>query len=471
MQFMNGSSIRLGSPWNLAVLLCLIGPALTSSGAFAAQDAKPNFVFILADDCTYNLLGCYGGTEVKTPNIDRLASEGMRFGRAYCAIAMCAPFRTELYTGLYPMRSGSTRNHTSGRRDTKSVVDYLGQLGYRVGLSGKKHVHFPFDNVKDFPTGQGVRDFISKDPSQPFCLFVCSHNPHAPWTTGDASQFDAAKLKLAPVQHDNPPTREATTRYLAEVSDLDREVGDVLKLLDDTGLAKNTLVMFSSEQGWALGFAKWTNWNLGVHTALIARWPGRIKPGSQTDALVQMADVVPTFIEAAGGAAGQQKLDGSSFLSVLTGKAEKHRTYVYGMHNNLPEGEPYPIRYVRDEKYHYIVNLTPDVPYHEKHVMAANSRLVWWPALKTAETQGNAKAIALLKKFHNRPAEELYLVDKDPYEMDNLADDPAHARAKERLRAELKRWMKQQNDPGVSVDARQAKQNAPRPKKDKQKPQ
>ena len=91
----------------LIVLLCVACPALVSSGASAAQDAKPNFVFILADDCTYNLLGCYGGTEVKTPNIDRLASEGMRFSRAYCAIAMCAPFRTELYTGLYPMRSGA----------------------------------------------------------------------------------------------------------------------------------------------------------------------------------------------------------------------------------------------------------------------------------------------------------------------------------------------------------------------------
>ncbi len=444
---------------------CFACILLTSVLVSAAEETRPNFVFILADDCNYNLLGCYGGTEVKTPNIDRLAREGMQFERAYCAIAMCAPFRTELYTGLYPMRSGSTRNHTSGHRDTKSVVAYLGELGYRVGLSGKRHVHFPLANVKGFPAGPGVREFITHDREQPFCLFLCSNNPHAAWTTGDASQFDAATLKLAPVQHDNPATREAMTRYLAEVGDLDREVGEILQMLDETGAAKNTLVMFSSEQGWALGFAKWTNWDLGVHTALLARWPGKIEPGSTTGALVQMADVVPTFIDVAGGAPEKHRLDGSSFLPVLTGDAETHREYVYGMHNNVPEGQPYPIRYMRDDTYHYIRNLTPDATYHEKHVQADNSRLVWWPALKVAEAKGDARAKELLEKFHHRPAEELYLVDDDPYELNNLADDPVHAPARERLRAELDRWMREQGDPGATLDQSKTRETPRRKQK------
>jgi uncharacterized sulfatase len=335
-------------------------------------------------------------------------------------------------------------------------VDHLGDLGYRVGLSGKRHVRFPMKNVKGFPAGDGVREFVTSDEDQPFCLFLCSNSPHAPWDRGDASQFDAAKLHLAPLQHDNPATREVMTRYLAEVSDLDREVGEILKMLEETGHNDGTLVMFSSEQGWPLGFAKWTNWDLGVHTGLVARWPGRIKSGSQTDALVQMADVVPTFVEAAGGDPGKLDLDGSSFLPVLTGKAGKHRTYVYGMHNNVPEGEPYPIRYVRDEKYHYIRNLTPEASYHEKHVMVENSRLVWWNALKAAEADGDAAAKALLRKFHRRPAEELYLADEDPYELNNLAANPEHAAAKKRLRKELQRWMDEQKDPGGSVDAKPA---------------
>lgn len=442
----------------------LIGLALITmlGGSSAVADEPPNFLFLLADDCTYNVLRLYGGKDVNTPNIDRLASEGIQFNRAYAAMAMCAPFRAELYTGLYPIRNGVAWNHSKARPGTKSVCHHLGKLGYRVGLSGKKHASpaktFPFVDVKGFPAGNGVRQFMTADRDQPFCLFLCSHSPHAPWTEGDPSQFDAAKLTLAPVQHDNGPTREAMTRYLAEVADLDREVGEALTLLKETGQAENTLVIFSSEQGWPLGFAKWSNWNLGVHTAMVARWPNRIAPGTQTDALVQMADVLPTFIEAAGGNPGSFDLDGTSFLPVLLGKADRHREYVYGVHNNVPEGEPYPIRSIRDEKYHYLWNMTPAVAYHEKHVMVENSRLVWWPALEAASAKGDGAAQRLMAKYRHRPSEELYAVDADPHEMKNLANDPALAEVKERLRTELLRWMKDQNDPGIATDTPEALQ-------------
>jgi N-sulfoglucosamine sulfohydrolase len=435
-----------------AILLCASGASLS---AFA-NDEQPNIVFILADDCTYNLFGCYGGEDVPTPHIDSLAAEGLKFNRAYAAAAMCAPFRAELYTGLYPVRNGVAWNHSRCNPGVKSVCHYLSDLGYRVGLSGKKHASppetFPFVNVAGFPSGDGVRNFMTKDDDQPFCLFLCSHSPHAPWTEGDASQFNADELSLAPSQHDNPPTREVMTRYLAEVNDLDREVGEILDLIDQTQHRDDTLVIFSSEQGWALGFAKWSNWNLGVHTALVARWPGRISPGTETDALVQMADVTPTFIEAALGESELLDLDGTSFLDVLTGESDSHREYVYGVHNNTPEGEPYPIRSIRDDRFHYLLNLTPEASYHEKHVMVADSRLTWWPALKAAEAEGDLRATYLLEKFHNRPEEELYLVDDDPYEMTNLADDPAYAETKQRLRAELEDWIASQNDPGTLLD-------------------
>ncbi|MCK5175204.1 MAG: sulfatase-like hydrolase/transferase [Planctomycetes bacterium] len=447
--------------------------AVRANAKSSTSTKKPNFLFIIADDCTYNELGCFGGKNAKTPNIDRIAREGIRFTRAYSAMAMCAPFRAELYTGLYPVKSGVAWNHSKAKPGTRSVCHYLGDLGYRVGLSGKKHANppevFPFETLKDFPAGAGIRNFIEKDPGQPFCLFLCSHNTHAPWTTGDASQFDPDKIKLAPVQHDNPSTREVMTRYYAELTDLDREVGQALQLLDETGRTQDTLVFFSSEQGWALGYAKWSNWNLGVHTGLIARWPGHIAPGTETDALVQMADVVPTLVEAAGGDSESLDLDGSSFLKVLTGKANTHRQYVYGVHNNVPEGEPYPIRSLRDGEFHYLLNLKSDAAYHEKHVMAENSRLIWWPSLQEAAEKGDVRAISLMKKYRDRPREELYRVDKDPYEMQNLADDPEYASVKKRLRAELKRWMTGQDDPGAAMDTPEVyaanKQMGPAPKK------
>jgi uncharacterized sulfatase len=242
---------------------------------------------------------------------------------------------------------------------------------------------------------------------------------------------------------------------LAEVTELDREVGEILQLLDETGQAENTLVLFSSEQGWSLGFGKWTNWNLGVHSALLARWPGRIEPGTQTDALVQMADVVPTLIDAAGGDPKAHGLDGSSFLGVLTGEQDEHREYVYTMHNNVPEGKPYPIRSIINRDFHYLWNLTPEASYQNHYDMVVHREwgYAWWPLRKEAAAAGDAHAQALLDKYHNRPAEELYRMANDPFEMENLAGDPELAGVKEQLRAQLQRWMKAQGDPGASLDS------------------
>ena len=137
---------------------------------------------------------------------------------------------------------------------------------------------------------------------------------------------------------------------------------------------------------------------------------------------------------------------------MLEGRAKEHRKYVYCIHNNVPEGRPYPIRSIRDGEFHYLMNLKSGESYHEKHVMVANSRLAWWPGLVEAAGRGDESAKKVMARFRNRPAEELYRVDADPYELKNLADNPRYAPVKKRLRAELHRWMKQQNDPGAAMD-------------------
>jgi len=439
--------------------LASLMPAGTLRAAGNAQ--PPNFVFILGDDVTYNDLACYGGMNVKTPNIDRLAGEGLRFNRAYSAMSMCVPFRSALYTGLYPVRNGIAHNHTPAREGTKSVCHYLRDLNYRVGIAGKTHVKpkevFPFDVISgNGLAGDKVAEYMTRDPKQPFCLFLCSNNGHPPYRSGDVSKIDRDAIVMPPLIHDNPPTRDTYARYLAEVADLDREVGEIMGLLKKTGRADNTLVLFSSEQGWDFGFGKWTNLNIGIHTALIARWPGRIKPGTTTGALVQMVDVVPTLVAAAGGDPAPLKLDGTNFLPVLAGRSDKCRQYVYGLHNNVPEGNPYPIRSIRDERLHLLLNLRHEEPYHEKHLMnpglAKRWDLGWWGEMKAAADKGDAKAKELVDKYQNRPAEELYLVDEDPWELNNLAGDPRYAEAKNRLRAELRRWMDDQGDTGIGMD-------------------
>jgi len=430
-----------------------------------ATAKKPNFVIVIADDATYTDLPLYGGQNVKTPQIDRLAEQGLTFNYAFLAEAMCNPCRTELYTGLYPAHSGSCWNHSAARPGTRSIVHHLGRLGYRVAIAGKTHVKpadsFPFERIGGLEPGcvsktaryddTKIREFFTRDPEQPFCMVIGLVVPHAPWTVGDPGHFPARKLQLPPHIADTQPTREDFARYLAEIEVLDQQVGHVLDALDELKLAEKTMLLFTSEQGGQWPGCKWTNWNTGVHTALVVRWPGKIAPGRRTDALVQYADILPTLVDAAGGDPTACGFDGSSFLPVLLGRSEKHRAYAYFMHNNIPEGPPYPVRGVTDGRYHYLRNLKPEAVYVEKHMMGQMQWHAYWPSWMF-NTTFDQRTNQLVIRFLNRPAEELYDLRNDPFEMDNLADDPQYAEVKQRLAAELERWMHAQGDPGAPID-------------------
>ena len=337
---------------------------------------------ILADDCTYNDLPLYGGVNAKTPNLDRLAGEGLTFNQAYVASSMCQPCRAELYSGLYPMGNGCAWNHSGCRPEITGMPQALGKLGYRVGLAGKTHIRpapvFPFEKVEGFdqncvrnPTLEhdlgAARKFMERKRDEPFCLVIALTEPHVPWVMGDASQYPPKKLKLPPNIADTSRTREDFSKYLAEITYMDGQVGEIMDTLKSTGQDDDTLVLFSSEQGSQFPGCKWTTWNTGLHTALVARWPGKVKAGERTNALVQYADILPTLLDLAGG--DPAGFDGSSFGGVLRGKEKKHRKYVYGMHNNFPEGPPYPTRTISDGTHRFIMNLTPDELYIEKHLM------------------------------------------------------------------------------------------------------
>ena len=434
---------------------------------------SPNFLIILADDCTYNDLPLYGGQNAKTPHIERLASEGLTFNRAYLGSSMCQPCRAELYSGLYPMSNGCSWNHSGCRPGITGMPQALGKLGYRVGLAGKRHVRpekvFPFSKIEGFdpncvrtPTLAHdlgpIREFMKgKGDAQPFCLVVALTEPHVPWVMGDASKYPPKKLKLPPNVADTTRTREDFSKYLAEITYMDGQVGDILKTLDQTGKANDTLVLFSSEQGSQFPGCKWTTWDTGLHTALVARWPGKVAKGKRTDAMVQYADVLPTLLSLAGGEG--KDLDGTSFDAVLTGQKTKHRKFTYGMHNNVPEGPPYPTRTVFDGQYRYTLNLTPDELFIEKHLMGLKGKAVlnnpYWSTW-VRDSWNKPEIYALVKRYQLRPPEALYHTASDPYEMNNLADDPDHQSRKKVLGKELLRWMKEEGDPGIKLDTMKA---------------
>ncbi|MBN2064256.1 MAG: sulfatase [Sedimentisphaerales bacterium] len=447
--------------------IIILASLFISTTLWAAEDnqPRPNILVVLGDDATFSDLSLYGGTNVRTPRLEKFASEGKVFNRAYLCMSMCQPCRTELYTGLYPMRTGTCWNHCKTLPGTKSVCHHLGELGYRVGLAGKNHVVpkevFPFDNVKGFEDNcvaatadyncEGIANYMSADKEQPFFLVVGLTTPHVVWTVGDASHFKPKELKLPANFVDTPETRRDYAAYLAEIEYMDKQLGDILDTLEKSGQADNTIVIFSSEQGAQFPGCKWTNYETGVRTGMAIRWPGHIAAQSRTEAIVQYADVLPTVVELAGGEVSPGIFDGSSFADVLLDKKQEHRQYAYAMHNNMNEGSPYPIRSVRDKQYRYIRNLMPERMHIQKYVMGVNHTHYWRTWLFAAGQREDA--YKLVNRYMSRPAEELYNTEIDPYELNNLACDPQYSQIKEKLSEELDKWMAEQKDPGAALDA------------------
>lgn len=435
--------------------IVILSVSLFAGGLSAAVAKRPNLLFVIADDMTHRDIGCYGG-QAYTPNIDHLATEGMRFTRCFQAAPMCSPTRHNIYTGLYPVKSGAYPNHTFAKDGTKSVVHYLKELGYRVALSGKTHISpngvFPFEySGKKNPDFEAIDQLIrdSVDSETPFCLFACSNEPHSPWNKGDRSRYPVDKVKLPPYFVDTPETRDAMSRYLAEITYYDWQVGELLKLLEKHKVADNTLVMVVSEQGASLPFGKWTCYDTGLQSAMIVRWPGKVKAGVVTDAMVEYVDVLPTFVQAAGGKPAKA-LDGSSFLGVLRGKADAHKELVYGIMTTrgiINGSDTFGIRSVRNERFKYIWNFTPEIPF--RNACVKSKEFQSWKAKAEA---GDKDAAEKVRRYQNRAGEELYDVTVDPLEWKNLAADPKFATIKSELRAHLEDWMEQQGDEGQKTE-------------------
>lgn len=451
------------------VLLFLIG---TLWGQFVVA-AKPNLLFIIADDCTFRDIGCYGG-QAKTPNIDKLATEGMRFTRCFQAAPMCSPTRHNIYTGIYPVKSGAYPNHTRVYPKVKTVPHHLKPLGYKVVQTGKTHVGpreaFPFEhmgggNNPDMAYIDGVfKETAAAKGEAPFCLFACSNEPHSPWDKGDASVYPPEKVVLPPYIVDTPEVRDAFSRYLAEITYYDGQVGEILGMLDKHGLRDNTLVMVVSEQGNGLPFAKWTCYESGLQSAMVVRWPGKVQAGAVSDAMVEYCDVTPTFIDIAGGKP-VAPVDGKSFLPVLLGEAFSHKDYVFGIMttNGIINGTPaYAIRSVRGLRYKLILNLN-----HESQFTNACTKSREFVSMVAKAKAGDATAKRLVHAYHWRPAVEFFDLEKDPLEMENLAGKPEYAGEIANLRQKLDVWMENQGDKGVETELRAKERQGGAGKKNK----
>lgn len=429
----------------------------------SAQNNKPNLVLFMADDCTYFDLGCYGSADSKTPNIDKFASEGLRFTNAFQAAPMCSPTRHNLLTGLWPVKTGAYPNHTFAKEGTLSIVHHLRPAGYKVALIGKSHVQpksvFPWDLYAPLTKSNDI-NFAAVDSfinvcaakHEPFCLIVTSNQPHTPWNKGNPAQFNPEKIKFPPYYVDLPETRVGFCKYLAEINYMDQEFGTLLDRLDKKKLTDKSVVVYLSEQGNSLPFAKWTCYDAGVHSACVVRWPGKTKPNTTSDALVEYVDVLPTFLEIAG-VKPSDPLDGKSFVPVLKGEANEHKQYTFSLQTTrgiYSGSEYYGIRSVADKKYRYILNLTPEIDFQNTET---KGRLFKQWQLKA---QSDTLARWITDKYQHRPAIELYDLENDRFCMNNIAGKPENKAIVERMDKALKEWMASCGDEGQGTEMQAA---------------
>jgi N-sulfoglucosamine sulfohydrolase len=446
-------------------------------GAVVVTDAqnRPNIILFVADDHTATDCGAYGSREVRTPNIDLLARQGLLFRNAFAASPTCMPSRAALFTGLMPFRNGAHANNLAGqsqcREDVLSLPYYLKKLGYRVAQAGKTHFGpksvFPFERIADsevpepgFENNRGlhmdlntgaVDKWLDTVPAnEPFCLIVCDHSPHVIWTAQPT--YDPSTVTVPPNHIDTPDLRKSRARYYTDITKMDTNLGKVLTSAEKHGFATNTVFIYTADQGAQWPFAKWGLYDQGIRVPFIVRWPGKLKPGSSTGAMISLVDVLPTLIEIVGGKPSAD-LDGRSFLGLLEGSSSQHREVIFATHSQDMGMNFTPMRCVRTERYKYIFNLSPENKY-TTHMDKAKDhdggREYWESWVKSAGS--DPRSAAILKRYHTRPREELYDALLDPYEVHNLADEPAYKDIKQDLNKQLIAWRKQQNDTKTGPD-------------------
>ena len=444
-------------------LLIWFGCWITAN--YGQQHPLPNIVIFIGDDLAVSDTGPYGNSVVRTPHLDKLSSQSMVFNKAFAASPTCGPSRSSLFTAMYPMKHGAHGNHSGVREGITSMVQLLSALGYRVAIAGKLHVGpqevFPFERIAGtnvpepgYERTPGLHYDLVLDPvdgwlqqqkpDKPFVLIVADHSPHVVWP--EKPIYEPAEVDIPPIHIDTDDTRKARARYYTDVTKMDTNLGTLMGMLDKHGIAESSILMFTSDQGpqWALG--KWGLYDYGVRVPFMVRWPGQVKAGTRTDALVSQVDILPTILELAGGTSPRE-IDGRSFLHVLKNPEAKHHETVFASHTGDAKMNRSPMRMLRTDRYKYILNLAPEIMYttHMDRATDHDGGREYWPSWRAASFR-DQHAAAVLWRYHHRPAEELYDVEADPWEQVNLAADPAYADMLERFRAQMKTIRAEQGD-------------------------
>ncbi len=444
-------------------LFCSI---LVSLGNLTAQQ-RPNILFLIADDWSYPHAGVYGDPVVRTPTFDRLAREGALFHQAFVTSPSCSPSRASILTGLYPHQLESGGNLWSVLpRKFSNWVEILQDNGYFTGKSRKGWGPGDFEagGYETNPAGrnfQSFSEFYAQKPGEaPFCFWFGSNDPHREYTvnTGIQAGMDPEQVKIPPFLPQNICVANDLLDYYFEVERFDRECGQILDYLAEAGELDNTLIIMTSDNGMPFPRSKANLYDFGTRMPLVLRWPSRINANTQIYEFMSFADFAPTILEAAGLQV-PAVYSGYSLWPLLNQEDEPWvRKEIYlerERHANVRKGDlSYPMRAVRDGELLYIRNIIPERwPAGDPSVHRSvgqfgdvDNSITKYLIMQMAGPVDSLPDYFALS-FAKRPPEELYDLTRDPYQMNNLWEDPAYTETLASMRSKLDDWMEHTHDP------------------------
>ncbi len=411
---------------------------------------KFNILWIIAEDICPDL-GCYGNPFVYTPNIDKLAEEGLRFANAFTTSPVCSPSRSALMTGMY-QTSIDAHNHRSHRNDdfklpppVKPVTDYMQKAGYFTAnvtepapglkVSGKTDINFAVDRLFD------GKHWSQRQAGKMFCAQINLPWSHRRFERNEQHPTDPDKINLPPYYVDHPVTRKDWALYYDTIGILDQNIGRIMKQLEKEGLLENTIVFFFGDNGRPHFRGKQWLYDGGIHIPLIIRWPDKRNAGEVNDDLVSAIDITATSLYFAG-AEMPEHMQGQIFL----GPKSEHRDYIIAARDRCDETVDR-IRCVRTKRFKYIRNFFPERPYTQLNRYKESE----YPVLRLMKRLHAQKKLIpeqTLFFMSKRPPEELYDLQNDPHEVRNLANDPEFKTKLTGLRQILDAWIEESGDHG-----------------------
>jgi arylsulfatase A-like enzyme len=447
---------------NFLLIIALVFVSCQSKKS-SKKTERPNIVLIIADDVSWDDIGAYGHPKIKTPHLDKMANDGMIFNQAFLTTSSCSPSRTSIISGLYPHNTDAEQLSWPLPEDKKTFVQELKNAGYWTGLAGKYHMGDPvrddFDSLLEMQwidapigldrrlvgDGSGCDEWIKllqeRPKDRPFFTWLASFDAHRPFYEGMSDNpFNPEETVIPPYMPVTEASKKDFALYYDEISRMDDYIGKVISELEAQGVTENTVVLFISDNGRAFPRDKTTLYEGGIKTPWIIKWPAKIKPGSVNDNLISSVDIAPTFIKMAG-LEPLEDFEGVDFMPTLVDASYTIREDIYA-EDHFHDFEDY-TRAVRTSKYKYIKNYYPDLP---NTPSADIIRDLTWKSMKEERDKGTLTKAQMRCFEIPRPEEELYDIEKDPYELNNLALNDDFDFVLNDMRLRLKRMRETTND-------------------------